>query len=110
MRRTANGSILLTPKAATVYSLTGRMTLDELESASLTPPDLQRYLKHYGVSYIVLSHVHRDQWTIAARLLPYCSSYELVQRYVEDALALGARTGGGDTAACDALRKFVEQP
>ncbi len=110
-RRTPADAVLLTPKAATTYLLIGRRTVNELEAASLPPAEMQEYLRRLGVQYILLSHVHRDQWVIAGRLIPYCASLELVEQYGGDALLLRrheAEFAGGN--ACEALKRFAGAP
>ncbi len=110
-RRIPPDAVLLTPKAATTYLLIGRPTVNELEAASLEPPAMREYLRHLGVSYILLSHVHRDQWVIAGRLIPYCESLELVQQYGGDVLLLRLHDSGTAAPnACEELRRFAAAP
>jgi hypothetical protein len=110
-RLTPEGSVLLTPKAATVFTLTGRTAVNELEAASLDAPNLQDFLRRFRVSFILLSHIHRDQWVIAGKLLPFCESLELVRAYGEDALLLRITNSGvTEPNACEAVRRFASVP
>lgn len=110
-RRTADDAVLLAPKAATTYLLIGRRTVNELEAASLAPPAMQEYLRRHGVEYILLSHVHRDQWVIAGRLIPYCDSLELVERYGGDAMLLRRHDAAfAGPNACESLKEFAGAP
>ena len=104
---------LLAPKAATVYYLTGRRTVNELEAAALEPAALLAFLRAQDVAYVLLSRIHLDQWTLALRLAAVCDDLALVGEGGADALLLRLPAPGsppGPGPACAAVRQFAAGP
>jgi hypothetical protein len=102
--------VLLTPKAATLNYLTGRLTVDELAAAALDSAALEAFLRERAVRYIVLSRIHIDQRTIAGALRGFCRSLTLVGRPGPGSILLRLEAGEATGEnGCVALAQFVEE-
>jgi len=104
-------AVLLTPKAATVFYLTGHQAVNEIEAATLDGPALVGYLRDRGVQYVLLSRIHLDQWTIAAALRTVCRSFELAGEPGPDTVLLRFRPEPVTSdASCAAVDRFNAGP
>ncbi len=81
-RVAADSARFLVSKEATFYLLSGREAVRQSEAiASREPAALRAFLSKRRVEYILLSHLHLDQWSLAAGLLAQCERLELVESF-----------------------------
>lgn len=79
---TPDSAHFLVSREATFYLLSGREAVRESAArAQRTPEALNAYLRANGVEYILLSHLHRDQWALAAALRPQCDRLQLMATF-----------------------------
>lgn len=110
-----SGAVSLSPKAATLFYLTGLRSVDAYRAATLSPDRLDSYLGEKGAHYIVLSKVHADQRGLARKLAVSCNAWDLVAEYAGGTLllrrAIPATRGGARTAdSCAAIQRFIAGP
>ncbi|MEP7381758.1 MAG: hypothetical protein ABI910_08735 [Gemmatimonadota bacterium] len=81
-RVAADSARFLVSKEATFYLLSDREAVREVEAiASREPAALRVFLSKRRVEYILLSHLHLDQWSLASGLLSECERLELVESF-----------------------------
>jgi hypothetical protein len=112
-RTTPSSAVFLSSKEGTLYYLTGRRSVRELEAVQLDAPQLRAYLGAHGAEYILLSHTHIDQWALARPLRKLCASLEVVRVLAEHTVLLRivpgtARDGG--RAGCAAIERYATAP
>jgi glyoxylase-like metal-dependent hydrolase (beta-lactamase superfamily II) len=112
-RATPPSAVFLSSKEGTLHYLSGRRAVRELEAVRLDAPRLRSYLKLHGAEFILLSHTHLDQWTLARPLRDLCPSLEVVRVFDAHTALLrlvpGAARDGG-RAGCAAIRRFAAAP
>jgi hypothetical protein len=115
-REAPAGAVFLSPKAATVFYLTGRRSVDVFHALRLAPDSLRAYLQATGAEYIVLSRIHLDQRWIARTLQSLCAEWQLKADYREGGALLlehvSSERGSAEQrrASCEATSRLAAGP
>lgn len=76
---TPDSARFLVSKEATFYLLSGRQAVRQSAAlAKRSPQALDDFLRANRVEFILLSHLHLDQWALASTLLPQCERLQLM--------------------------------
>ncbi|HEY9384235.1 MAG TPA: hypothetical protein VIP80_12055 [Gemmatimonadales bacterium] len=115
-REAPAGAVFLSPKAPTLFYLTGRRSVDVFHALRLSPDSLRAYLQASGVEYIVLSRIHLDQRWIARTLQALCAEWKLTADYREGGALLlehvSSERGSAEQrrASCEATSRLAAGP
>jgi hypothetical protein len=92
---------LLTPKAATVFALTGHVSVRQSDALRHNDPDaFLAWLRTQRVEYLLLSHVHLQQWALSPMLAARCRAFTVLRSFPSQAVVL--RLASADTPPSDA--------
>jgi len=111
----ADSSPVLTAKPSTVFALSGRTTVRQSLAVQRRDPDtLLAWLRGQQVTWVLLSHVHIEQWGLSPMLQSRCDRFELIRRYPTDVALLRLRpaldstpVAGEVQAACSAIARWA---
>lgn len=105
------GAPFFSPRAPTVYFMTGRRTIQQAEALTIRDPDaFLDLLRSRQVGAVILGRVQIGYWRVAPMMEARCNAFELIEAFGERTFVMRLATRPTPEtrkAACDAIHQWA---